>query len=367
MRVSRRCGAVLALSLLASLAADVGGGPGAAMAQETPESLRQGLIQVADVIGGMSPEAAGEAAALRSTLMDAEPDVLTAMQAELSRRTAWKGTGHLLQTLAQVGTLRSASVSAAVAAVSCGDPTLECPDTSAQCAPGQKLDVQTHIGIFISQQTFDLVAIGLEATCGAVGALAEELGTPFCLAAGVANLTIRLLTIPAEISDICGGGELEADVLGAVISQAEATTNEMQALGDKLGAVTTIENLRVENALASCTRISTLMLPETSLNRITACSAGDCSAGKCKNDAAKDQTCANDNDCCFSQTDLEGSFLRTLELVQGLYGGAKRAGGLSTVKSTTAAKKLAGARTKFDARAYGEAFKELCDAYQQLK
>ena len=110
----------------------------------------------------------------------------------------------------------------------------------------------------------------------------------------------------------------------------------MKALQDKLGAVEALENLRVEAALASCTKISTLMLPESSLTGTTS-------------------------------TDLEGSFLRTLDLVQALFNGAKRAGVLSPIEISTTAKELGSARARFDQRAYGEAFKDLCDAYQPLK
>ena len=109
MRAPRTYGAALALWLLASLGGHAGISPRVAAAQETPEGLRQGLIQVADLIGGMSPEAAGEAASLRTTLTEADPDVLAAMQAELSRRPAWKGTGHLLQTLAPIANFRAAT------------------------------------------------------------------------------------------------------------------------------------------------------------------------------------------------------------------------------------------------------------------
>ena len=365
MRDSRTYGAALALWLLATLGGHAGISPRVAAAQETPEGLRQGLIQVADLIGGMSPEAAGEAASLRTTLTEADPDVLAAMQAELSRRPAWKGTGHLLQTLAPIANFRAATATAT--AVDCSNPTLECPDTSAQCAAGQKKDVETHIGIFISEKTFELAAIGLEAACGAVGIFTDEIGTPFCVAAGAVNLTIRLLTIPAEISDICGGGELEADVLNAIISQTETTTNEMKALGDKLGAIQTIDNLRVESALASCTKVSTLMLPEVIRTTNSSCPATACKTGKCTNDPVKGLDCSVNSDCCFTQTNLEGTFLRTLELVQGIFAGAKRASVLSAIESTTTAKELASARANFDKKAYGEGFKDLCDAYQPLK
>jgi DNA-binding winged helix-turn-helix (wHTH) protein len=338
MRARRTYGAALALWLLASLGGLAGVWPRVAAAQETAEGLRQGLIQVADLIGGMSPDAAGEAAALRTKLTEAEPDVLAAMQAELSRRPAWKGTGQLLQTLAPLTAFRAptAAATAAATAPDCSNPTLECPDQTAQCADGQKKEVKTHIDLFISEKTFEFVAIGLEATCGAVSALLEEIGTPFCIAAGATNLVIRLLTIPAEISDICGGGELEADILNSIISQTEATKAEVNALQDKLGAVEALENLRVEAALASCTKISTLMLPESSLTGTTS-------------------------------TDLEGSFLRTLDLVQALFNGAKRAGVLSPIEISTTARELGTARANFDQRKYAEGFKDLCDAYQPLK
>jgi hypothetical protein len=339
MRAPRRFGAALAVWLLASLGSQVGVRPAVAATQETPEGLRQGLMQVADLIGGMSPEAAGEAAALRTTLAEADPDVLAAMQAELSRRPAWKGTGQLLQTLAPLTALRAPTATmaaAATTAVDCSNPTLECPDETAQCAAGQKFDVKTHIDIFISENTFQFAAIALEATCGAVSALLEEIGTPFCIAAGATNLVIRLLTIPAEISDICGGGELEADLLNSIISQTEATKAEVTSLQDKLGAVEALENIQAEAALASCTKVSTLMLPESSLTGTTA-------------------------------TDLEGRFLQTLELVQGLFSGAKRAGVLSPTEISTTTKELGTARTFFDQRKYAEAFKDLCDAYQPLK
>jgi len=338
MRAPRTRGVALALWLLASVGGLSAVWPRGAAAQETAEGLRQGLMQVADLIGGMSPDAAGEAAALRKELTEADPDVLTAMQAELSRRPAWRGTGQLLQTLAPLTTLRAATATTAAAAtaVDCSNPTLECPDESAQCAAGQKLPVKAHIDIFISEKTFETAAIALEAACGAVSALLEEVGTPICIAAGATNLVIRLLTIPAEISDICGGGELEADVLGSIISQTEANKAEVISLQDKLAAVEALENLRVEGALASCTKISTLMLPESSLTGTTS-------------------------------TDLEGSFLRTLELVQALFNGAKRAGVLSPTEISTTAKELGSSRANFDQRKYAEAFKDLCDAYQPLK
>ena len=369
MRARRSHGAVLALSLLAALGGNAVISPRVAAAEETPEQLRQGLLQAADLIGGLTPEAEGEAAAFRKTLTEAEPDVLVQIQQELSRRPAWKGTGHLLQTLAPVVSLRrAAAVTAAdVTAVDCSDPKLECPDTSAQCADGQKLDVSAHIALFITEKTLEVAAIGLDAACGAVGAAVEDFAAPICTAAGAVKLAIRLLTIPAEISDICGGGELEADVLAAVISQQETTINEVNALAGKLGAIDAIDSLRVESALASCTKVSTLLLPETSLTRTGTCPTASCKLGKCANDPVKGLTCASNSDCCFSQTNVEGTFLKTLELVQGLYAGAKRAGVLSAVSATTAAKELVSARSNFDKRIYGEAFKDLCDAYTPLK
>ena len=47
--------------------------------------------------------------------------------------------------------------------------------------------------------------------------------------------------------------------------------------------------------------------------------------------------------------------------------GSKRAGVLSALQISTVARELGTARTKFDQRSYGDAFKDLCEAYQPLR